>query len=103
MGEPTFADLAKQLSAGLDLCARARKLDAQERTNAMVEAAGGEIDMERMAARLNASHPDLPYATRSATIAVWVQEQYDRDLAKWEADTRTMLSKLPYYEGGANG
>lgn len=96
MGEPTYEDLAKQLSAGLDLCIRARNLDAQERTNVMVEAFP-EIDMERCAPRLNANFPDQPYTTKSHTIAAWVQQQYDVDLAAWERETKAMLVRLNAY------
>lgn len=80
------------LSEGLDLCVRARKLDAQERTNVMVAAFPG-IDMERAAPRLNAHHPDAPYTTKSGTIALWVQEQYDTDLADWERRARHHLTQ----------
>lgn len=82
--------LAEVLSAGLDLCVRARKMDAVDRTNAMVEAFP-DVDMERAAPRLNACAPWAPYETRSATIPVWVQEHYERDLAKWEASARKLL------------
>jgi hypothetical protein len=82
--------LAAALSVGLDLCVRARKLDAQDRTNIMLEEFP-DIDMERSAPRLTALQPWAPYETRSATIPVWVQEQYDRDLAEWEASTRKLL------------
>lgn len=102
MGEPmvapTYEALAAQLSKGLDLCIRARGLEAQDRTNAMVEAFPG-IDMERCAPRLNARERarEQPYLTQSATIPIWVQEQYDRDLLAWEDDTRSMLSRLSLY------
>lgn len=78
------------LSEGLDLCVRARKLDAQERTNAMAEAFPG-IDLERAAPRLNRHSPDAPYLTKSGTVALWVQEQYDADLASWEKRARHHL------------
>ena len=96
MGNPTYEDLAAQLSLGLDLCVRARRLDAQERTNVMDEAFPGN-GLERLAPRMTANFPAQPYLTRSATIAVWVQDQYDTDLLKWETDTRAMLSRLPIH------
>lgn len=99
MSEPTYADIARQLSRGLDLCVRARSLDAQDRTNVMVETFPG-IDMTRAGPRLNAVFPDTPYTTRSATIPVWLQQQYDTDLAAWESETRTMLSRLPLHVVG---
>jgi len=102
MSVPSYEDLAKQLSAGLDLCIRARNLDAQERTNVMTEAFP-EIDMERCAPRLNANFPDQPYTTKSHTIAAWVQQQYDVDLAAWERDTKAMLLKLTAYSFSQDG
>lgn len=84
----TFREL---LSEGLDMCVRARKLDAQQRTNDMVGAARGEFDLDRYAARHNARDPERPILTRSATIPLWVQEQYERDLADWERRARHAL------------
>lgn len=69
----TDADLL--LSEGLDLCARARKMDA--------------MDKER--AEYYAMNPD---ATRSMTIPVWAEEQYQRDLADWEARAKSYLSPI---------
>jgi hypothetical protein len=89
----TYADLAALLSAGLDLCVRARKMDAQDRTNAMVETFPG-IELERAAPRLTANQPWAPYETRSLTIPLWVQEQYERDLADWEKSARAALMQL---------
>jgi len=92
VSEVTREQLAAMLSEGLDLCVRARKLDAQERTNAMVETFP-EIDMERCGPRLTGSQPWAPYETRSLTIPLWVQEQYERDLAAWEAKARALLQQ----------
>lgn len=61
------------LSEGLDLCVRARKLDKAER------------DLVEWQMR-------NPHITRSATIPIWEQEQYERDLADWEARARRALS-----------
>ena len=79
----------KLLSEGLDLCVRARKLDAMFRTNAHVEA--GVTDLEVYAPRHNALWPDQPVLTRSATPAIWVQDQYEHDLADWERRSRHHL------------
>lgn len=80
------------LSEGLDLCVRARKLDAQERANALAELSPG-IDLERFATRHNIDVPDHPLMTRSATIPLWVQDQYERDLADWERRARHHLTQ----------
>lgn len=87
------------LSEGLDLCIRARKMDAQERTNSSIaasldgeqwEASGG---FARHATRHNIMFPDEPLMTRSATLPLWVQEQYEKDLAQWERKARKHLTE----------
>lgn len=64
--------LATLLSEGLDLCVRARKLD---------ETVGSMI-----------ATPRDGVMTRSGTPALWVMDQYDRDLADWETRARKALS-----------
>lgn len=76
------------LSEGLDLCVRARKLDAMVRTMAVQD---HTPDLERMAARHNEQWPDQPIMSRSATIPLWVQDQYETDLAAWERKARKHL------------
>ena len=61
------------LSEGLDLCVRARKLDDP-------------------VIALEPEWEKNPYMTRSATPALWVQDQYDNDLADWETRARKTLS-----------
>ena len=73
MSSETTDPIRLLLSEGLDLCVRARKLD--ESMIALQE--------------LWASNPDM---TRSGTIPLWVQDQYDKDLADWEARARRALS-----------
>lgn len=80
----------KLLSEGLDLCVRARKLDAQQRTNDLLEVAPG-LDLDHYAARHNALQPDSPVLTRSGTMALWVLDQYEKDLADWERRSRQHL------------
>lgn len=77
------------LSEGLDLCVRARAMDAQDRATAAV--ASGVSDLERYADRHNAMWPDQPVAYRSGTMALWVQDQYEKDLADWERRSRKHL------------
>jgi len=66
-----MADLRTLLGEGLDLCVRARKM----------------TDIENEIAR----RPDdgLP---RSATIPLWLEDQYQKDLADWETRARAALS-----------
>lgn len=85
------------LSEALDLCVRARKMDMQDRANACVAASydpDAMLDLlPRLAARHNERFPDRPMASRSATIPLWVQDQYERDLADWERRAREHLMK----------
>ena len=64
--------LQELLSEGLDLCVRARKLDEPI------------MATEEMWER-------NPTMTRSMTPSLWVLDQYDRDLADWEARARKAL------------
>lgn len=84
------------LSEGLDLCVRARALDAQDRTAAQVAVSEAPAEwwaenIERRAARHNAVFPHQPMSVRCATVPLWVSDQYDKDLADWEARARAHL------------
>lgn len=93
-----FRDL---LSEGLDLCARARKMDAMDRRQATLAAscdpdawqASGRFDT--YVERHNVQNPDQPIATRSGTVPLWLNDQYDKDLADWEARARKALMEAP--------
>lgn len=63
------------LSEGLDLCARARRLD---------DITGGPDP--------KGSNSMWPM-TRSGTPILWAAEQYEQDLAEWERRARTALAK----------
>jgi hypothetical protein len=41
--------------------------------------------------RHNIDRPDRPIATRSGTVALWLEEQYQTDLAEWERKSRHHL------------
>lgn len=92
-------ECATLLSQGLDLCVRARKMDAQDRANAHVGISvdGRTWESSGLFARFAEAHnehtPHAPIATRSATMPLWVQDQYERDLADWEARSRLHLQK----------
>jgi hypothetical protein len=79
MSEPTATppeylwELSVLVSEALDLCVRARKLD-------------NPIPRTR----------DDPWMCRSATPALWLREQYDNDLAAWEAKARKALWLAPW-------
>lgn len=85
------------LGQGLDLCVRARKLDGQDRANLHVAASlDGENweksgKFKRFAESHNANRPDHAMATKSATVPIWIADQYETDLADWERRSRTHL------------
>jgi hypothetical protein len=69
-------EIAQLLSEGLDLCVRARKLDdAMERAMLASDAAAREG------------------GTKCGTPALWVRDQYERDLASWEERARAGLQQ----------
>ena len=78
MPEPADT-LAELLSEGLDLCVRARGLDEQVQ-NALQAGMGRIFDQ----------------GTRCATPAIWVQDQYDKDLAEWESKARAAMVRLGF-------
>lgn len=69
------------LSEGLDLCVRARKIDA-----GLTEKAIRDRFPESAA-----MYPEV--FSRSGTPHLWVQEQYDSDLADWEKRARDFLMR----------
>jgi hypothetical protein len=85
------------LSEGLDLCVRARKMDAMDRRTATLTMSkdpeawvnGGRFD--EYVEQYNIDRPDRPIATRSGTVALWLEEQYQTDLAEWERKSRHHL------------
>ena len=85
------------LSQGLDLCVRARKLDAQHRSNVAVKVSvcGEEWEksgvFEKHVIRNNIENPHREMMTKSATIPVWLQDKYERDLHEWEQKSRHHL------------
>lgn len=92
-------DCRNLLSQGLDLCVRARKMDAMDRRESALSIskcreeweASGRFD--EYVERHNIDRPHAPIATRSGTVMLWLQEQYDKDLAEWEEKARQHLMK----------
>lgn len=87
----------KLLSEGLDLCVRARKLDAIDRRQSTLDwsmfpdewLASGRFDA--FVARNNIENPHAPIEPRCLTPTLWVLDQYERDLADWETRARKHL------------
>ncbi len=82
----------KLLSEGLNLCVRARDMDSRDRRAANLAISSNPDDWQRsgmfdeFVARHNATkdHQHAPIHTKSATIPVWLQDQYEKDLFDWE-------------------
>lgn len=86
------------LSEGLDLCVRARKLDAMELTSATLDLSSNPdewINSGRYAEHAkfhNKNHPQTPILEmRCATPQLWVTDQYDKDLLEWETKVKHHL------------
>lgn len=73
--EPSLNEALMLLSEGLDLCARARKLD-EAITQAIAVGDSGEG------------------GTRCLTPAMWVQDAYEAALTAWESRAKAALSRL---------
>jgi hypothetical protein len=93
-----MADCCRDLlSQGLDLCVRARKLDAMNRRTVQIAACIDPIAWQEsgrfdtFVERHNIENPAQEIATRSGTPALWVQDQYERDLHEWESRARKHL------------
>ena len=90
--------LTALLSEGLDLCVRARKMDAMDRRQKALDASVGADEwqasgqFDRYVERHNIDYPHAPISTRSATVALWMQDQYNKDLADWEARARKAIT-----------
>lgn len=91
------AETARLLSEGLDLCVRARKMDEMDRRKAALTiakepdewVASGQFD--EYVKRHNINYPDQQIHPRSATVHLWMQDQYEKDLADWERRARAHL------------
>lgn len=85
------------LSEGLDLCVRARQMDAMDRRASTLAASSCPHEwvesglFDKYVERHNIDRPDTPIATRSGTVALWLEEQYQTDLAEWERKSRHHL------------
>lgn len=92
---------ADLLSEGLDLCVRARSMEAMDRRKATLDAScdpgGWQADgrFDDYVTRHNAQYLDQPIRPRSATVHLWMEDQYDKDLADWERRARAHLLQRP--------
>jgi hypothetical protein len=98
-GDNEMSDARTLLSEGLDLCVRARNMDSIDRTNATLSTSKDPEGWQKSGMfaehvrRHNIYNPDAPLMTRSGTVYLWMQQQYDKDLADWERRARDYLTK----------
>ncbi|MGV0879502.1 hypothetical protein V6767_20415 [Martelella sp. FLE1502] len=88
----------KLLSEGLDLCTRARSMDAIDRREAAVNASKDPAwessdKFSEWITDQNEKNPHAQIATKSGTVPMWLYDQYARDLADWERRARKHLEE----------
>ena len=88
----------KLLSEGLDLCVRARTMGEMDRRAATL-AISCEPDawvesglFDKHVERHNIQNPDTKISTRSATVSVWLEEQYQQDVGDCERRARDHMT-----------
>lgn len=90
----TCATCLDLLNEALNLAARSDQIEEQRRREAQLAASmdpkawqeSGRFDA--FVARHNETTPHRQIATNSATLHLWWLDQYDRDLADWQARAR---------------
>jgi len=92
------------LSEGLDLCARARQMDAMDRRSATLAISSNPTgwvesgQFDKYVQGHNLDSPHAPIETRSLTVPVWLQQQYDLDLADWEKRAKAHVAKALFFK-----
>jgi hypothetical protein len=89
----------KLLNEALNLAVRSDQFDEQARREAALDASqcpdewqeSGRFDA--YVERHNATTPHRRIATKSMTMHLWVQDQYDKDLADWKGRARRHLTE----------
>ena len=87
------------LNTALNLACRSDQFEEQRRRQSNLDASlcqdewqeSGRFDA--YVERHNAHYPHAQIATKSMTMHLWVQDQYDKDLAQWQATARAHLLK----------
>jgi len=87
------------LNEALNLAVRSEQFEEQRRREAALDAvsdpdawqADGTFD--RYVERHNINRPHAKIAPRSMTMHLWVQDQYDKDLAAWQEKARAHLGQ----------
>ena len=87
------------LDEALNLACRSDQFEEQRRRQATLDASidpeawqkGGRFDAH--VERHNATFPHQRIAPKCATMHLWLQDQYDKDLAGWQDRARAHLMK----------
>ncbi len=97
MGERSCKTCRALLDEALNLACRSDQFEEQHRRQAQLDASlcakewleSGKFD--EYVARYNLSNPHTKIAVKSMTPHLWVQDQYDKDLASWQDRARAHL------------
>lgn len=87
------------LNEALNLAVRSDQFEAQNRRQAALDASISPNEWEESGRfeayveRHNLHYPHKTMAPRSLTMHLWVQDQYDKDLAEWQVKARAHLMK----------
>jgi hypothetical protein len=87
------------LNEALNLACRSDQFEEQRRRQSMLDASiDGKawVESKRFDAfieRHNIENPHARIATRSMTMHLWMQDQYDKDLASWQSRARRHLTR----------
>jgi hypothetical protein len=93
----TCATCRDLLNEALNLACRSDQFEEQRRRDAVLSASANPNEWQESGrfdaylARYNERHPHAQIAPRSLTMHLWVLDQYDKDLADWQARARHHL------------
>ena len=87
------------LNEALNLACRSDQFEEQRRRQAALDASSDADEwiesgsFDRHVARHNERNPHSRIAPKCMTMHLWVQDQYDKDLADWQSRTRAFLAR----------
>ena len=87
------------LNTALSLACRSDQFEEQRRRQSNLDASSCPDEWQESGRfdayveRHNHNYPHARIAPKSMTMHLWVQDQYDKDLAEWQASARAHLTK----------
>jgi hypothetical protein len=87
------------LNEALNLACRSDQFEEHRRRQAMLDASSNSEEwlesgrFDAFLERYNLTHPHAQMATKSLTVHLWVQDQYDKDLHEWQQKARKHLTQ----------